>query len=109
MVQEFLRKATLKAPYTFAIATYGKLSGNPFKFISHEFNYTNHLLMVDNFIDHFEIETEQAKLPQKQIDIKLQSIIDDVTSHKEYQMPVTFGMKFTTKICEPLFNKMHYT
>lgn len=62
-VQEFLKKAKLKAEYLFAIGTYGNMPSaamyrlqNLARENGFSFDYLNHILMVDNFLPVFSIE-----------------------------------------------------
>lgn len=110
MVQEFLSKAKLKAGYFFAIGTYGMLSGNPFKYVQREakrngyqFDYTNCLLMVDNFVDNFDIKKETEKIPKKKIEENLAAVRSDIKARKKKEMPAGLMSKAITKMCEPLY------
>lgn len=113
MVQEFISKAKMKADYFFAIGTYGFMSGNPFKYVQrranangYKFDYTNCILMVDNFLDNFDIKKEVEKIPKKKIDDKLEAILADIKVRKKKEMSAGPITRVVTKMCEPLFEKI---
>lgn len=82
-VRDFLSRANLRADYMFAVATYGRNfcssgDGNEMReFLSlsrkfgYEFQYSNSILMVDNFIDMSEIDRQIEKIPSKNIEKQL--------------------------------------
>ncbi|WP_180272686.1 EFR1 family ferrodoxin [Konateibacter massiliensis] len=113
MVQEFLEKVNLKADYYFAIATYGMMSGNPFKYVQrkakehgYQFDYTRTLLMVDNFLDNFDMKAEISKIEKKNIQGNLNTIKKEISNRKKEEMHAGFVTNTVTKMCEPLFKKM---
>ncbi len=113
MVQDFLEKVNLKAEYCFAIATYGMMSGNPFKYVqriaqkhSYKFDYTRTLLMVDNFLDNFDIKTEVSKIERKNIHQNLNIIKNDISRRKKEEMRAGLITNMVTKMCEPLFRRI---
>ena len=95
MVRKFLSRAKFDTKYLFGIATYGNARGghggvtdNLQKHAEkngYRFNYTNHILMVDNFVNIFEIGAEIAKIPSKKIDENLGLIMKDITMRKGYE------------------------
>ena len=114
IVREFLSKVNLKADYLFAVATYGNAMGNGgdgsemlefgklAKSAGYEFQYLNSILMVDNFIDNFDIDKEIEKIPSKEIDKHLAAIKADILARKSYvKNPGVLG-KLTTSICKGL-------
>ena len=89
MVRHFLDKARFDTPYLFAVGTYGNLPGAAMSTIQsrakkngYEFHYTNHLLMVDNYLPLFDIDKEIKKMPKKDTDEKLKQIAHDIHSAK---------------------------
>jgi len=111
MVQDFLKKVNLKADYYFAIATYGMMSGNPFRYVQriakehgYQFDYTRGLLMVDNFLDNFDVASEVSKIEKKKIPDRFSAIKKDVLNHKKEEMRAGLITNAVTKMCEPLFN-----
>lgn len=94
MVQEFIRKATLKAPYLFAILTYGNRKCSATEMWNNlaiengvHFNYITTLKMVDNFLPSFDMN-EQMKI-DKQEDRQIAEIKQDISSLRNWVQPVT--------------------
>lgn len=89
IVSEFLNKAEFKADYKFAISTYGNMGGGVSKRMrtlgevsNINFDYTNELLMVDNFLPLFEMDKQIEDIPKKKIDENLKIIIEDINNRK---------------------------
>ena len=89
IVQEFLAKNTFKAPYLFAIATFGNASAMVAEWVRDyakekgvNFNYINTILMVDNYLPVFDMN-EQMKI-DKHVDESLAKLLEDVGAHKDY-------------------------
>ena len=94
MVQEFIRKARLKAPYLFSILTYGnrkcsatELWNNLATENGTRFDYITTLKMVDNFLPSFDMN-EQVKI-DKQEDKQIAEIMQDIQARKHWIQPVT--------------------
>ena len=89
IVSNFIKKSKFKANYFFSIMTYG---GNPFSGLRHielvakesgiKFNYTNEILMVDNFLSTFKMEDEIINKKPEEIDERLSEIIADITNRR---------------------------
>ena len=87
IVRKYLSKCKIKANYVFVIATYGftdcgalhemkkllETSGN-------KADYYASLLMVDNYLPLFDIETQMAKLKEKNIENNLNKIVEEVNA-----------------------------
>jgi ferredoxin len=91
IVREFLRQATLQAPYLFAVGTYGNYAGQAMANFQRyatqcgfHFQYANALLMVDNYLNLFDIDKQIQKLPSKHIEENLRKIKQDVENRVEY-------------------------
>jgi ferredoxin len=89
VVREFIEKVTLKSPYIFAILTYGNMVANgPAWFVEFAkknnitINYTNSLLMVDNYLPFFDIEKQIQK--PKNIEENLNKLLEDVSESKKF-------------------------
>lgn len=114
MIRRFLDKATLKAEYLFAVATYGNSmgtggDGNEMQEFeryasSHgqHFHYINSILMVDNYVDIFEMEKEIKRIPSKKIDEHVSVIIADITARKMFVKSTNGLGRFFTWICRPM-------
>ena len=89
IVKEFLAKAELKADYSFAVLTYGNMAASGLKQMERAakkaglaLDYTNEILMVDNFLPLFNIKDQLAKESNKGIEAKLKTIAYDVAQRK---------------------------
>lgn len=94
MVRRFIRKARLKADYTFAILTYGNRKCNAVEIwddiarkAGYAFDYITTLVMVDNWLPNFDMN-EQV-LIDKHIPENLQRITADLDSRRHWHEPVT--------------------
>lgn len=94
IVQEFIRKARLKAPYLFSILTYGnrkcsatELWNNLATENGTRFDYITTLKMVDNFLPSFDMN-EQVKI-DKQEDKQIAEIMQDIQARKHWIQPVS--------------------
>ena len=111
IVKEFLKNVSFKAKYKFAIATYGNnINGdgdvvgsfnNLTKSLEMPFDYINSILMVDNYLDIFEVEKELSKVPSKEIDKNLKKIILDIENGKKYIKKTSIIRKGFTVILKP--------
>lgn len=100
MVGRFLDKVKFEADYTFAIGTYGNMSG-PCMFNlqkraiqnGYRFDYANQILMLDNFLPAFEMDAEVTKLPSKKVDENIATIISDIHHRKLLQATASLGLR----------------
>lgn len=114
IVRKFLGKSRLKADYFFAVATYGNRLGKggdgsemkEFDMIAekcgYKFQYLNSILMVDNFIDVFDIEKEIRNIPDKKIEEHLNKIIEDISEKKNYHKDPGYLGSMISNICRGL-------
>jgi MinD superfamily P-loop ATPase containing an inserted ferredoxin domain len=89
MVTQFLKRASWKADYSFAIVTYG---WNPWATLYYlqksaekcgrQFDYLNLVSTVDNYLPHFEMANELAELPLKNVKLQIQDIATDISNRK---------------------------
>lgn len=105
-VKEFFACHSWEAEYTFAVITYGFMSGlavdNLEQMASENgksFDYINRLLMVDNYLLGFDMEKELQKEPKKNIESSLDAIIEDISARKKY-IP-------KKGLLQPIFKLMH--
>lgn len=89
MVVDFLKKSKFKANYFFAVMTYGKMAASGLNHIEEiankhgiKFNYTNEILMVDNYLPLFDIVDELNTEENKNIDENLKIIVSDIRNKK---------------------------
>ena len=87
MVKRFVRRATFKAPYIFAVITYGHFECNVvdrwMRFAAQyglRFDYIATLLMVDNYLPVFDMEEERRI--DKRTEERLMRIIKELSAHK---------------------------
>jgi len=90
LVESYLKKAKLKADYVFTILTYGKMAMSGvrqlekiLKTVDVTPNYSNEILMVDNYLPGFKIENQVELLPKKNIEGQLETIIKDIKARKQ--------------------------
>lgn len=93
MVDEFLAKAKLKAGYFFAVMTYGNMGGSGLAHMERSgrkagitFDYTNEILMVDNYLPMFEIKKQLALEEKKGIEAKLAVITADIAARRRARL-----------------------
>ena len=94
MVRQFLKKASLKAEYTFAVLTFGARKCNAVEILDgitrkagYRFNYVSTLMMVDNWLPNFDMD-EQVRM-DKHIPENLAAIKSDIDGHKQWMQPVS--------------------
>ena len=94
MVREFIKKATLKAEYKFAVLTYGnrkcsavEIWDEVSKKAGKAFDYIATIVMVDNWLPNFDMN-EQIKI-DKHIPENLQKITADINERLHWHEPVT--------------------
>lgn len=82
-VREYLKRAIFKAPYKFAVITYGKAdAAAPERLLGlQSFDYLETLLMVDNYFPVFNQKEQVEEEWKKETTRHLDKIISDV---KEY-------------------------
>ncbi|MDF2569061.1 MAG: 4Fe-4S ferredoxin, iron-sulpur binding protein [Sporomusa sp.] len=81
IVTDFIQKSNFKAKYFFAIMTYGNMAASGLKHMEEigskagiQFNYTDELLMIDNYLPLFKMEDQLKKESSKQIEKNLEQI-----------------------------------
>lgn len=94
MVRRFLKKARLRAEYTFAVLTYGARKCNSVEILDgitqkagYRFDYVNTLVMVDNWLPNFDMN-EQMKM-DKHIPENLAKLKKDIAERRKWHEPVT--------------------
>ena len=91
-IREFLKKVEIKADYVFLITSYGadgdqnalRIMKETLNSKGIDVNYTNSVLMVDNFLPLFDMEKEQEIKKDADIDERIQTIREDILSRKDY-------------------------
>lgn len=115
IVSDFMKKANFKATYFFSIMTYG---ASPFSGLRNmelvgresgiKFNYTNEILMVDNFLPTFKMEDEVKNKNPKEIEEKLNEIIDDITNRRNSLVKKGFASNVLSKYGRRLADKLSH-
>lgn len=107
IVRQFLTQVSWDAEYTFAIATYGNMTGavlpNLEAFAERQgkkFDYTNTLLMVDNYLPNYKVEDQLAKLPGKMVEENLARILADINGRKSRKPSATLPEKLYTALIQ---------
>lgn len=86
MVIDFIQRSKFKANYFFAIMTYGNIAAAGLNHLEEvgskaniQFNYTNEVLMIDNYLPGFKIEDQLEKENSKKIEEQLNQIVRDIS------------------------------
>lgn len=94
LVWKYLEKSNLKAPYIFAVATYGNRKCNAVEILDDiarkngkTFDYIATIVMVDNWLPNFDMN-EQMKIDKK-IPENLTRIKSELAEQKHWHEPVT--------------------
>jgi ferredoxin len=92
-VSQYLGKTKITADYVFAVFTAGYIAGNAAKTVQTELaknggrlDYSETLLMVDNFLPAYTMENELYKLPKKDVEGNLEKIKDDIAKRKHSEI-----------------------
>lgn len=99
-IREFLKKANIKADYLFLITSYGSDGDqNALKIMKETLNdkginvnYTNSVLMIDNFLPVFDMAKEKEIKKDLDVDGQIDLIKEDISNKKDY-----------------IFDKKHFT
>jgi len=89
LVRRFFDKVSFEADYVFAISTYGSMASGEMvslqkqaKKNGYRFDYTNHVLMLDNYLPAFDMSSQINKLPKKRVAECIDEIIADINIRK---------------------------
>ena len=90
MVIRFISKATIRTKYLFVIITYGFNLSSAMKMADKRLKdgglvpaYINKVLMVDNFLNEFEIGAELKKKSPEKIELQIQKIREDIENRRK--------------------------
>lgn len=105
MVQEYLKKAKLKADYTFWISTYGYQAGAAvahgeeyLKKASGHADYVTKIIMVDTALTRFETQKQIDTLPKKDVEGQIARVIEDIKQRKTQIAKVSVFDKIVDKL-----------
>lgn len=98
IVEEYLSKVKISSEYLFTICSYGshpfgaertlKKSNKILEEKGIKVNYSNHVLMVDNFLPVFDMAQEKQIKTDSSIDEQIDIIKEDIDNKKESRMPI---------------------
>lgn len=99
-IREFLKKVNIKTDYLFLITSYGSDGDqNALKIMKETLNdrginvnYTNSVLMIDNFLPVFDMAKEKEIKKDLDIDTEIETIREDILAKRDY-----------------IFDKKHFT
>ncbi len=90
MVIEFIQKSNFKAEYFFAIMTFGNKAASGLRHLEKvgseagiQFDYTNEILMIDNYLPGFKIESQLKKENTKEIEKNLDFLLSDIIGRRK--------------------------
>lgn len=114
MVIDFIKESKFKADYFFAIMTYGNKAASGLGYLEKignqagiQFNYTNEILMIDNYLPIFKIEDQLKKETTKKIEEKLEQIVRDIKSRQKQFLRKGFVSDALSKGVSQLINKLN--
>ena len=97
IVEEYLNQVKISSEYVFTICSYGshpfgaertlKKSNKILEERGIEVNYSNHVLMVDNFLPVFDMAQEKQIKTDSSIDEQIDIIKDDVANRRQSRIP----------------------
>lgn len=115
MVREFIRKSQFKAKYFFAVMTYGNVAAAGLGQLeeigtaaSIQFDYTNEICMIDNYLPMYRIEEQLKMEDTKQIDKHLESIVSDIGARRKKLTRKGFLAVVGSKLVYLLFSAWHF-
>lgn len=114
MVIEFLKKAKFKANYFFGVMTYGQIASSGLYHLEEvgknsgiKFDYTNEILMVDNYLPLFDIETQLNIEEHKSIEDNLIKIANDISARKTLKIRKGIASIIISKIVHSTYKYFH--
>lgn len=115
MVINFIQNSKFKANYFFAIMTYGNKAASGIRQIEKiggqadiHFNYTNEVLMIDNYLPIFKIEDQLKKENSKKTEEKLEQIVSDINSRQQQRIRKGFVSNILSKAGTRLTSKLNH-
>lgn len=114
IVKNFIQKSKFKANYFFAVMTYGNKAASGLRHMEKigsqagiQFDYTQEVLMVDNYLPGFKIEDQLKKENLKKTEEKLEQIVIDVRNRKKQLTRKGFVSDVLSKAASKLTTKLH--
>ncbi|WP_378957179.1 EFR1 family ferrodoxin [Pelosinus sp. sgz500959] len=114
IVMNFIQKSKFKANYFFAVMTYGNKAASGLGYMEKigkqagiRFNYTNEVLMIDNYLPVFKIEDQLNKENSKKTEEKLEKIVSDIKNKKNELAKKGVVSDALSKAIPKLITKIH--
>lgn len=90
IVRNFIEQVELESDYIFAVMTYGNFSASGVHHFQRlaakeglQLDYTNELLMIDNYLPLYDITAELAKEDSKNIKENLTNLVNDIKQERK--------------------------
>jgi NAD-dependent dihydropyrimidine dehydrogenase PreA subunit len=111
MVKDFILESNFQADYYFAVMTYGNMAGAGLKNMEEigakagiQFNYTNEILMIDNWLPGFDIKAQLQKEERKNIEISLKKIVQDIHARKSLLTRKGIALNVVSRLVRLTYN-----
>lgn len=111
LVKEYLTQVEINCDYLFVILTYGSSHFNSLSDVTRvlnkkglKINYSNYVLMVDNFIPSYDIKEQKELHDNRLIALEVDKIKDDIFVRKNYQPSIK---KVRDKIMELVYKVIY--
>jgi len=113
IVINFMMQSRFQADYYFAVMTYGNMAASGLKHLEEvgakagiKFNYTNQILMVDNYLPIFDINAQLQKEKQKNIEESLDKIVRDIQAGTNSLTRTGMALNIFSKMIHRTYNNM---
>jgi len=113
-IKEFISKANIKGDYFFSVMTYGNISAGGAEAFAEfcktndiNLDYSNDILMVDNYLPIYDIDDQMKKLESKKIEENLEKILEDISSDNKKILKKGFIPKLASKNIYKISDKLH--
>ena len=110
IVEDFINKSNFRAKYFFAVVNGGSSTFASLKQLEKlgkkngiKFNYTNEIIMVDNYLPLFEIEAQLKKESNKYIEQNLKTIANEINSREEKLFEMGLGANIVSNMAHNSF------
>lgn len=111
-VLEFIAQSKFEADYFFAVMTYGNMAASGLKHIEEigaaagiTFDYTNEILMVDNYLPGFDMKDQLRKEAQKNVEGSLKKIVKDIQDRKKALTRKGMFTNMISKVAHLIYDK----
>ena len=115
LVIDFIQKGQFQAGYFFAVMTYGNMAAAGLSHLERvggaagiKFNYTNEILMVDNYLPLFKIEDQLKKEDSKKIEEQLDRIVNEIKARQKKLTRKWVGAVAFSKVIYDFFSRRQF-